>query len=106
MPLFPTTTPEVVIPEPQRILSMMRMQNERSIETRKQVFNINFDNFWSSKEIAQAICDLEWNDAYKWFEMSWKEQLALKELDPTWEFLVPPYQFKINENWTVEILDL
>ena len=104
MPLFPTDTPVSQIPEPERILQMMRIQNKRSLETRQQALKMNFRNFWRSRETAQAICDLEWTDAVKWFDASWKEQLALKELDDTWEFLVPPYPFEIQEDGTVIVL--
>jgi hypothetical protein len=59
MPLFPTDTPVSQIPEPERILQMMRIQNKRSLETRQQALKMNFRNFWRSRETAQAICDLE-----------------------------------------------
>jgi len=73
---------------------------------RQDIFKNNFKYFWCSAEITKLILQELWTEAYKWFDVSYKEQLALKELDPTWEFLVPPFPYKINEDWTVEILDL
>lgn len=82
---------------------MMRMNNQRSLDTRKQIFLLNFRNFWRSREISSAILAELGTGASEWFTASWKEQLALKELDPTWEFLAPPFPFVINEDGTVEL---
>ena len=59
MPLFPTSTPEVVIPQAERILQAMRQSNMMSLNMRKETLKRNFHMFWSSPETAQAICNKE-----------------------------------------------
>lgn len=98
MSLFPTETPVVSLPESTRTIQMMRMQNKRSLETRKQVITMNFRQFWRTRELAIAICTELGTGASEWFTKSYQEQLALKDLDPTWEMLSPPYEVTINED--------
>ena len=102
MTLFHTTNTEE-ISKAQYIINTMRDLNKVNIDTRKWIFTQNFNLFWSSPDIAKAICEELWTWASEWFIKSYQEQLAIKDLDPTWEMLIPPYECTLNEDWTVTI---
>lgn len=106
MSLFPQETPQEVMPESSRIIRMMRANNKRSLELRKQMFEMNFRHFWKSRELTRQICEELGTGASEWFTKSWKEQQAIKALDDTWEFLVPPFPFTINQDGTVLIEEI
>ena len=103
MSLFPTENQDVLPPKHIRIIDMMRMKNKRSLEERKQTITINFQQFWSSREIAEAILAELWTEAWDWFVQSYQEQLAIKSLDPTWEIKFAPYEYTHHDDWRVTL---
>ena len=81
----------------------MRMNNQRLIEMKKHIFEMNYRNFWCTREIAEAILAELWTEAWDWFVQSYQEQLAIKSLDPTWELKVAPYEYTKHDDWRVTL---
>jgi len=68
-----------------------------------------FNDLWGSKETpisaeeAQAILDLFGNDAIQLFLIHKAWQDFIKAVDPSYEYLVPPYEMVYNEDGTVTV---
>lgn len=77
-----------------------------SLENLKVNIQASWNLFWNNPEVsAQEICDYYGNQAYKIFQESGFWQAAIKQRDPSYEELVPPKEFTINQDGTVTIIE-
>jgi hypothetical protein len=99
------------IPEPTQeqnialAVSQLSSQVNGSLDNLKRNIQIAWDLFWHNPQATpQQICDALGNNAYKIFQESGFWQAAIKQRDPDYEELVPPNEFVINQDGTVEII--
>lgn len=105
MTLIPT--PESSQQEKARLAaSRLSEQINYSLESLKSNVQIAWSLFWNSPEVSpQEICDQFGANAYKIFQESAFWQAAIKQRDPSYEALVPPKEFVINNDGTVTITE-
>ena len=65
----------------------------------------SFDDLWSglTMQEAQEVLDLFGVEAAKLFTIHKAWQDFIKTVDPTYEYLVPPYEVTFNEDGTVTL---
>ncbi len=103
MSLFPEPVEQPIIPEHIRVIEIMRRNNKRSLDVRKQTFKQNFQLFWENRWRTRAILQELWTEAWEWFEKSFEEQLNIQKKDPTWEILNAPYEYTKHDDNSVTL---
>jgi hypothetical protein len=93
-----------------------QIRYERILEKAPKVFQGEknrclsaFNDLWGSEnnplpiEEVQAVLNLFGSDAYQLFQIHQVWQQFIKTVDPTYEPLVPPYEYTINPDGTVTL---
>lgn len=73
-------------------------------ESHESAFLVSFNDFWNNELVTpQEHCDALWNSAYELFQTSALTAEYLTKLNP--DFIIPPvpYEYTINQDWTVTI---
>lgn len=94
------TLPEIVDTKLNRILIV----NSNCLSAMRASCRNVFDLCWT--ENPQEVCDQLGTDAVKAFEAHGKLQELIYLMDPTWQPLLPPYEYVKNEDGTITIGEL
>lgn len=91
----------------EQVLAFKR-QGVDSLNNLKYNMTILFNMTWFPKDgvSVQKIWDEIGNDAADAINKSRATQLFIKSLDPSYEFLIPPYEYVVNQNGTLTVGNL
>jgi len=102
MTIFQDKQSEPVVPQEVRIAQRIRSMNTQTLMMLKMGVRQSFDAVWNAPD-PQAVLDQFGTSAAQLFQASNAAQQLIKALDPSWEELVPPTEFTVNEDGTVTI---
>lgn len=84
--------------------SIITNTNVMLLNHMKTLLKNNFDMVWNNPDLsAQEVLDSFGSDAVTLFSDSYKLQVVIKEIDPSYNVLSPSVKYTINEDGTVTI---
>ena len=93
-----------LIPPPITALDEIKMQNTMCLQVMKATAKNVFEIMWNNPTLTpQQICDQMGTNATLAFEAHSKLQELIYLIDPSWEPLVPPFEYTKNQNGTITI---
>jgi hypothetical protein len=104
MTIFQEDKPQEPRPTEVIVAREVRLINSRTLEHLKMGVKQAFEAVWSAPD-PQKVIDQFGTSAVILFQASNASQQLIKALDPSWEELVPPKEFTVNEDGTVTILE-